>query len=107
MFSYISAQPKDKVKDLLHNFYSNILAKRDELFVMDILKTPSILEKNQINFIQKFLEKESNYTRNISSDILRDCIALYGKDEDFLFFMSHLKTDHKAEFFERAKSKWK
>ena len=107
MFSYISAQPKDKVKDLLHNFYSNILAKHNELFIPDILNQPSILEKNQINFIQTFLEKESNYTRNISSDILRDCIALYGKDEDFLFFMSHLKTDHKAEFFERAKSKWK
>jgi len=108
MFSHLSSLPKGKVKDVLNNFFSNILAKRDELFIIETLKTPTLKEKNQIYFINSFLESDNySYSRNLSSDILRDCIALYGDHEDFLYFMSHLKSEHQKEFFKRAESKWK
>tara|TARA_B100000287_G_scaffold274872_1_gene258895 strand:+ start:3531 stop:4850 length:1320 start_codon:yes stop_codon:yes gene_type:complete len=107
MFSYLSMQPKNKVKGILFGFFSNLLAKKDELFTTEILNNPTIKERNQIGFIKCFLDNDGAYSRNISSDILRDCIALYGKHEDFLYFMSYLNSDHQQEFFVRAESKWK
>ena len=107
MFSYILNKPKHKAKELLSNLLSNVLAKREELFTNEILNNPTIKQANQIYFIDYFLDNTDRYTKTITSDIIRDCIALYGEDEDFIYFMSHLNKKHKEEFFERAESKWK
>lgn len=107
MFFYLTNIPKNKVKDTLANFYSDIITKREELYVTSTLNNPTLKEKNQIFFIETFLDKGKGYSRSISSNVIRDCIALYGKDEDFLFFIDYLKIDHKLELFQRSDSKWK
>lgn len=107
IFSYISNKPSSETKKILSQFLSSIVAKREQLFVNNILNNPTIKESNQIYFIDYFLDNSSRYTKTITSDIIRDCIALYGDDEDFIYFMNHLNQNHKEEFFERAESKWK
>ena len=107
IFSYISNKPNSETKKILSKFLSSIISKREELFVNSILNNPTIKESNQIYFIDYFLDNSDRYTKTITSDILRDCIALYGNDEDFIYFMNHLNQKHKEEFFERAESKWK